>query len=110
MQAENLTAVADAHVAAARENRTGRSTQTLVGGQGRMLRQAVMALAAGQGLGEHESPKEATLQVLLGRVRLTAGEDAWEGAAGDHLIIPDVRHDLVALEDAAVLLTVLTGR
>nr|WP_147919415.1 cupin domain-containing protein [Ruania zhangjianzhongii] len=110
MQAENLTEVAATQVATARAAGSGRSTQTVVGGQGRMLRQAVMALAAGHGLGEHESPREATLQVLVGRVRLTAGEQTWEGSAGDHLIIPDVRHDLVALEDAAVLLTVLTGR
>ena len=99
MQAENLTEVAAAQVAAARAAGSGRSTQTVVGGQGRILRQAVMALAAGHGLGEHESPKEATLQVLVGRVRLTAGEQVWEGAAGDHLIIPDRRHDLLALCD-----------
>lgn len=109
MQAENLTDVAAAQVAAARAAGSGRSTHTVVGGQGPTMRQAVMALAAGHGLGEHESPKEATLQVLIGRVRLTAGEDSWEGDAGDHLIIPDRRHDLLALEDAAVLLTVVTG-
>ena len=110
MQAESLTEVAAAQVAAARASGSGRSTHTVVGGQGRMLRQAVMAFAAGHGLGEHASPKEATLQVLTGRVRLTAGNDAWEGSAGDHLVIPDARHDLVAVEDAAILLTVLTGR
>lgn len=109
MQAENLSEVAAAQVAAACAAGSGRSTRTVVGGQGRSLRQAVMALAAGHGLGEHESPKEATLQVLVGRVRLTAGEEVWEGVAGDHLIIPDQRHDLLALEDAAVLLTVVTG-
>lgn len=110
MHAENLNDLAAAQVAAASAASNGRSTRTLVGGQSRTLRQAVMALAAGYGLGEHESPREATLQVLIGRVRLTAGEESWEGSAGDHLIIPDARHDLVALEDAAVLLTVLTGR
>ena len=109
MQAENLTAVASAQVVAAKATGSGRSTSTIVGGQDRVLRQAVMALAAGHGLGEHESPKEATLQVLLGRVRLTAGDQSWEGGVGDHLVIPDRRHDLLALEDAAVLLTVVTG-
>ena len=45
------------------------------------------------------------MQVLQGRVRMTAGEDAWEGGAGDFLIIPEHRHDLTALEDAVVLLS-----
>jgi quercetin dioxygenase-like cupin family protein len=46
------------------------------------------------------------LQVLRGRVRVTAGDDVWEGTAGDHLVLPPTQHDLVAIEDAAVLLTV----
>jgi quercetin dioxygenase-like cupin family protein len=43
---------------------------------------------------------------VSGTVRLTAGEQAWEGAAGDYLVIPPHRHDLHAVTDAAVLLTV----
>jgi quercetin dioxygenase-like cupin family protein len=66
----------------------------------------VVALIAGQGLAEHDSPGEATLQVLQGRVRLTAGEDAWEGSAGDYLAIPARRHALESLEDSAIMLTV----
>ena len=70
------------------------------------LRQTLIALTAGRALGEHEAPGEATLQVLSGRVRLHAGEDSWEGGDGDYLIIPPVRHDLEAVTDAVVLLTV----
>jgi quercetin dioxygenase-like cupin family protein len=44
--------------------------------------------------------------VLSGRVRLNAGELAWDGRAGDFIVIPPARHDLRALEDAVVLLTV----
>ena len=38
--------------------------------------------------------EEATLQVLSGTIRLTAGDDVWEGTSGDHLVIPPHRHDL----------------
>jgi quercetin dioxygenase-like cupin family protein len=34
----------------------------------------VLALDAGSSLDEHESPGEATIQVLRGQIRLTAGE------------------------------------
>jgi quercetin dioxygenase-like cupin family protein len=44
--------------------------------------------------------------VLSGRVRLRAGHDSWDGRDGDLIVIPPSRHDLYALEDAAVLLTV----
>jgi quercetin dioxygenase-like cupin family protein len=44
--------------------------------------------------------------VLHGRVRLVADAVEWEGRDGDLLIVPQARHALHALEDAAVLLTV----
>jgi quercetin dioxygenase-like cupin family protein len=46
------------------------------------------------------------VQVLHGRVRLVADAVAWEGRDGDLLIVPQGRHMLHALEDAAVPLTV----
>jgi quercetin dioxygenase-like cupin family protein len=66
----------------------------------------VLALTAGSSLDEHESPGEATVQVLQGRIRLTAGEVAREGRRSDLLVVPEVRHALQALEDSAVPLTV----
>jgi quercetin dioxygenase-like cupin family protein len=86
-----------------------RAALTLVGGATAPLRQTVLALLAGVQLAEHEAPGTATLQVLRGSVRLTAGDDSWELNEGDHIEIPPRRHQLDALEDAAVLLTVAPG-
>lgn len=99
-----LTGLADEQLAAARAAANGRSARALRGD--RALRQVLLALDAGRALDDHESPGAATLQVLAGRVRLSAGDDAWEGAAGDLLDIPPRRHRLDALEASAVLLTV----
>lgn len=104
--AMSLSVLAEEQIAAARTSSAGRSAHTIHGGQGHALRQTVLALMGGQALGEHNSPGEATLLVLAGRVRLSAGEDSWEGVTGDLLIIPPARHDLAALEDSAVLLSV----
>ena len=46
------------------------------------------------------------MQVLAGRGRLTAGDDAWEGTTGDLAAIPPARHALTAVERSAILLTV----
>jgi quercetin dioxygenase-like cupin family protein len=106
MEKTSLTALVRHHLAAAREASSGRSAHTVYGGHEHALRQTLIALAAGRDLGEHESPGEATLQVLHGRVRLSTRDASWEGSPGDHLAIPPGRHALAALEDAAVLLTV----
>ncbi len=86
---------------------SGRSATALHRGRHHQLRQTVIALTADHRLDEHEAPAEATLLVLTGTVRLTAGEESWEGSTGELLVIPDQRHDLLALEDAVVMLTTL---
>ncbi|MEU6411072.1 cupin domain-containing protein [Microbispora sp. NPDC046933] len=85
----------------------GRAADTVHGGHEQALRQTLLALTAGTGLAEHESPGEATLLVLHGHVRLSSGDAFWEGRSGDLLAIPDARHALDAVEDSAVLLTVV---
>jgi quercetin dioxygenase-like cupin family protein len=105
-----LDAVVEEHLEKARAAGAGRSATTLHGGRTHRLRQTVIALAAGRSLGEHESPGEATLQVLRGRVRLHAGGTTWDGARGELVVIPPDRHDLEAVEDSAVLLTVVVDR
>ena len=110
MEAVTLSEVVDEQMAAARVAHSGRAAHTVHGGQGHFLRHTVIALVAGQGLGEHDSTGEATLQVLRGRVVLLAGDESQTGSAGDLLVIPPMRHALDAVEDSAVLLTVLADR
>ncbi|WP_099022545.1 cupin domain-containing protein [Mycolicibacterium palauense] len=106
----SLTSLVDAQIDAARGATNGRSAHTVYGGTGCVLRQTVLALAAGHGLDDHESPGEATLLVLRGRVRLGAAADTAEIGQGDYLVIPPERHNLVAVEDSAVLLSVVARR
>src|SRR5215212_11705208 len=106
MEKISLTALAREHLETARAAASGRSAHTVYGGHEHSLRQTLMALKAGSGLDDHESPGEATLQVLHGRVRVTNSSSGWDGSPGDHIILPRVRHGLHAVEDSVVLLTV----
>ncbi|KYG51948.1 cupin [Streptomyces sp. WAC04657] len=99
----DLTALADEHLAAARTSPHGRSAHLVM--HDGVLRQTVIALTAGTSLDEHNAPPAASLQVLRGRVDLTAADRAEELRAGTLRMIPKERHGLTALEDAVVLLT-----
>jgi quercetin dioxygenase-like cupin family protein len=106
MNKMSLTALAREQLAAADRASSGRSAHTVYGGHEHVLRQTLIALAAGQRLEEHENPGEATVHVLNGRVRLIAGDNSWEGSAGDLIVVPDARHSLEAIERSAILLSV----
>jgi quercetin dioxygenase-like cupin family protein len=104
---DDLNALALEHLDKALAAPHGRSAHLLV--HQNVLRQTLIALREGTALDEHEAPQAASIQVLHGRVRLTA-------ASGDQVVetdglvpIPSERHGLLALSDAAVLLTTVTG-
>ncbi|MCX4784848.1 MULTISPECIES: cupin [unclassified Streptomyces] len=100
---DDLNALADEHLAAARAAAHGRSAHRLLHQE--PLRQTVIALASGFALDEHNAPAAASLQVLRGRVRITAASGDVELNAGELQPVPQERHGLLALEDAVVLLT-----
>jgi quercetin dioxygenase-like cupin family protein len=108
MNTRSLSSLAQEQLALAKGASSGRSAVTIFGGQEHDMRQTLIALSGGSQLHEHESPGEATLQVLSGDVRLVAGDDAWDGTTGDYVVIPPRRHALEAVSDAVVLLTVAT--
>ena len=101
-----LSTLATEHLAKAAESPQGRSSHTVVGGRTNSLRHLLLALLAGQELADHEAPGEATLLVLSGRVTLGTGSDEVSVGQMELLEIPDERHNLVAVEDSVVVLTV----
>ena len=105
----SLDALAREQARRAAAARSGRSAETVYGGHEHMLSHTLLALTAGTSLQEHENPGEATVQVLHGRVRLTAGDTDSEGRPGDLLVVPRTRHGMEAIEDSVVLLTVSKG-
>jgi quercetin dioxygenase-like cupin family protein len=106
MQKMSLDALAREHSNRAASESTGRSSTTVYGGHERVLRQTLIALAAGRSMSEHENPGEATVVVFKGRVRLVAKDDAWDGRSGDMIVVPEVRHSIEAIENSVMLLTV----
>lgn len=88
------------------DGEAGRAAQTLFGGRDNRLRQTVIFMYAGHELAEHDSPGDAALQVLEGRVSLRWDSESVSLARGEVMHIPLRRHSLVAEEDAAVILTV----
>ncbi|MQY29717.1 cupin domain-containing protein [Nocardia aurantia] len=106
MDKKSLTAVARQQLKLAAGASSGRSSQTLYGGHTHSLRQTVIALTAGQSLAEHDTPGEATLQVISGTLILISGANEWKGSPGDLLVLPAARHSVKALDDVAFLLTV----
>lgn len=64
MEKFSLTALARQQLNLAQNASSGRSAHTVYGGHEHVLRQTLIALAAGRMLDEHENPGEATVHVL----------------------------------------------
>ena len=107
MEKVSLTALAREHLETARAASSGRSSHTVYGGHEHSLRQTLIALTAGSSLDDHESPGEATLHVLHGRVRVTNQTASGRARPAITSSYPTSRHGLHAIEDSAVLLTVV---
>lgn len=106
----SLQAVARHHLEHARTASSGRSAESIFSGHEKVLRQTVIALAAGRKLDEHASPGDATLQVLSGTLVLHVGNVSHPAREGDFLVIPAENHWVEATSDTAFLLTVAKYR
>lgn len=107
LQMVNLETAAEELLSTAHAARARRAASTLYGGRDLILRQTAIALLADAELAEHDSPLEATLHVLRGRIVLHGVDREWELATGDLIPIPPERHSVRALEDSVFLLTVI---
>jgi quercetin dioxygenase-like cupin family protein len=104
MSATSLDTIGHDQLEEARRSTNGRASKTLH--HGHRLHQTLLALTAGTRLAEHQSPGDATVQCLRGRVVLNSGSDSVAVPAGMLVDVPSRRHDLVAEEDSLVVLTV----
>ncbi len=87
----------------------GRHTETLAREGGTSL--VMMAMEAGDAVKEHSAPGTVGVQCLRGHVALTARGQALELRPGQMAFLqPGVPHDLSALEQSVVVLTVSGGR
>lgn len=103
----DLIALSQTHLAEARAHHSGRSSALLT--HDGLLRQVLVALASGTKLGEHATPAAASLQVLVGSVRVEFDDGGQELVEAGHLyVFAHNRHGVLALEDAAFLLTTVS--
>ena len=106
MQKPSLDAMARKLARRAATEKSGRAAETVYGGHQKVLRQTMVALTAGTKLGKHDSPGDATVLVVTGRLKLVSGDLTWEGRPGTMIAVPAQRYRVEAVTDAAFLLSV----
>ncbi len=106
MDVASINTLAEEQLTIAARAASGRSAVRAYGRPSASLRQTLVALTAGRTMAEHKSPGDATLLCLQGQVVVRAGTTSVELGPGDLLAIPPQRHDVEALQDSALLLTV----
>ena len=102
----DLTVLAQRHLDAALADEHGRSAELIL--RDGPMRPTIIALRDGVELAEHNSPAAASLQVLVGSVRVT-GQDVTDIRDGRIEVLTHHRHAVLALEDAVFLLTTVTS-
>jgi quercetin dioxygenase-like cupin family protein len=88
----------------------GHNARTLIKHQD--LRVVLMALQANARLAEHQTVGRVSIQVISGHVHIKASGRTFNLTTGSLLALdPMIRHDVTAIEESAILLTVAwTGR
>jgi quercetin dioxygenase-like cupin family protein len=88
--------------------RDGHTARTLV--REPALRIVLVVMKAGAQIAEHRAQEITSLQAATGQVRVALRERSLELAAGGLLVIaPDLRHQVEAIADSSVLLTLAWG-
>ena len=82
-----------------------RAGSTIFHGDG--LRQTMVALLQDAELSDHESPAEAFIHVLQGKVTVNGNGRSWDILMGQLQPVPPERHSVTALEDTVLTITVL---
>ena len=106
LTAQNLAELSAELLGKARGARSGRAARGVFSGT--YLRQVLLTITEGAELADHDSPPEATLQVVEGSVRLATATESWELSTGDLITVPPERHSVAAVTDAAFMLTIRT--
>lgn len=105
MNPVNLDEVIVALKEAAAKASSGRAARMVAGGRATHMTQTVLTLNAGTKLDDHENPGEATIFILEGAVEVGTVDRTMTGSQGDLVLVPDMRHHLIAVVDSIILLT-----
>lgn len=106
MDVVSIDALTDAQLAEAQVAESGRSSTTVHGRTGARLRQTLIALAADRVLGEHQSPGDASVFCLRGKIQIRTNNETIDLSAGELVAVPAQRHDVLAIEPSVLILTV----